>query len=159
MRKRIVPSPTLMERSRDSEQGWLDLQEIATVEVTSEDSGFPIEAAFNFESGPGWRAAEGGEQQVRIIFDHPTPIRRIQLQFVEATVERTQEFTLRWSSVSGGPMKEIVRQQWNFSPTGSTHEVEDYHVALEEVSALELAIKPDLSCEKAAAGLAMWRVA
>jgi hypothetical protein len=159
MQKRIVPSPTLMERSRDSEQGWLDLQEIATVEVTSEDSGFPIEAAFNFESGPSWRAAEAGEQQVRIIFDHPTPIRRIQLHFVEATVERTQEFTLRWSSVSGGPMKEIVRQQWNFSPTGSTHEVEDYHVALEEVSALELTIKPDLSCGKAAAGLAMWRVA
>ena len=100
-----------------------------------------------------------GEQQIRIIFDQPTPIHRIQLHFVETTVERTQEFTLRWSSVSGGPMKEIVRQRWNFSPTGSTHEVEDYHVALEEVSTLELAIKPDLSCEKAAAGLAMWRVA
>jgi predicted DNA-binding protein (UPF0251 family) len=56
-------------------------------------------------------------------------------------------------------MKEIVCQQWNFSPTGSTHEVQDCHVALEEVSALELAIKADLSCEKAAAGLAMWRVA
>jgi hypothetical protein len=109
--------------------------------------------------GLGWRAAELGEQQIRIIFDHPTPIRRIQLHFVETTVERTQEFTLRWSSVRGGPMKEIVRQQWNFSPTGSTHEVEDYHVELKEVSALELAIKPDLTCEKATAGLAMWRVA
>ena len=148
-----------MQTSRDSEQGWLDLQDIATIEVTSEDPSFPIEAAFNFDSGPGWRAAALGEQHVRIIFDHPTPIRRIQLHFVETTVERTQEFTLRWSSASGGPMKEIVRQQWNFSPTGSTHEVEDYHVALEAVSALELAIKPDLSCEKAAAGLAMWCVA
>src|SRR5664279_3337448 len=107
MRKRIVPGPTLMETPRDSEQGWLDLQDIATVEVTSEDPGFPIESAFNFECGLGWRAAEPGEQQVRIIFDHPTPIRRIQLHFVETTVERTQEFTLRWSSVSGGPMKEI----------------------------------------------------
>lgn len=159
MRKRIVRGPTPMETSRDSEQGWLDLQDIATVEVTSEDSGFPIESAFNFERGIGWRAAELGEQQIRIIFDHPTPIRRIQLHFVETTVERTQEFTLRWSSVRGGPMKEIVRQQWNFSPTGSTHEVEDYHVELKEVSALELAIKPDLTCEKATAGLAMWRVA
>jgi hypothetical protein len=119
----------------------------------------PIESAFNFEGGLGWRAAELGEQQIRIIFDHPTPIRRIQLHFVETTVERTQEFTLRWSSVRGGPMKEIVRQQWNFSPTGSTHEVEDYHVELKEVSALELAIKPDLTCEKATAGLPMWRVA
>jgi hypothetical protein len=159
MRKRIVTGPTPPERSLDSEQGWLDLQEIATVEVTSEEPGFPIEAAFNFESGPGWRAAQAGEQHVRIIFDRPTPIRRIQLHFVETTVERTQEFTLRWSSVSGGPMKEIVRQQWNFSPMGSTHEVEDYHVALEEVSALELAVTPDVSRGKAVAGLAMWRVA
>jgi hypothetical protein len=106
-----------MERSRDSEQGWLDLQDIATVEVTSEDSSFPIEAALNFEFGLGWRATEAGEQHIRMIFDHP-PIRRIQLHFVETAVERTQEFTLGWSSASGGPMKEIVRHQWNFNPTG-----------------------------------------
>ena len=56
-----------------------------------------------------------------------------------------------------GAAKEIVRQQWNFSPTGSTREVEDYHVTLEDISALELAIKP--SNEKAPAELALWRVA
>jgi hypothetical protein len=71
MRKRIVPGPTLTERSRDSEQGWLDLQEIATVEVTSEDPSFPIEAAFNSEAGSGWRAAEAGDQQIRIISINP----------------------------------------------------------------------------------------
>jgi hypothetical protein len=83
---------------------------------------------------PGWRASEPGEQRVRIIFDRPTAIRRIQLHFAEAAVEPTQEFTLSWSNVNGAA-KEIVRQQWNFSPTGSTREVEDYHVTLEDVSA------------------------
>ena len=159
MRKRIVSGPIPTETPRDSEQEWLDLQDIATVEVTSEDPAFPIESVFNFECGLGWRAAEPGEQQVRIIFDHPTPIRRIQLHFVETAVERTQEFTLRWSLSNVGSMKDIVRQQWNFSPTGSTREVEDYHVSLKGVSALELVIKPDLSCEKSLAGLTMWRVA
>src|SRR4051794_17178057 len=138
MRKRIVPGPTVMGTSRDSEQGWLDFRDIATVEVTSEEPGFHIESVFKSECGLGWRAAEPGEQQVRIIFDHPTPIRRIQLYFVETAVERSQEFTLRWSSVKGGPIKQILRQQWNFSPADSTREVEDYHVALEEVSMLEL---------------------
>jgi hypothetical protein len=158
MRKRIIPHPALLEKSPTSEQGWLDLQNIVTVEVTSEDPGFPIESAFNFEHGLGWRAAWPGDQQIRIVFDHPTPIRRIQLHFVETEMERTQEFTLRWSSINGGPT-EIVRQQWNFSPTGSTRELEDYQVSLEAVSTLELAIKPDLSGKNAVAALAMWRMA
>jgi len=63
------------------------------------------------------------------------------------------------SSAGGGPAKEIVRQEWNFSPAGSTSEVEDYDVDLDAVSVLELAIKPDLSRGAAPATLATWRVA
>ena len=37
-----------------------------------------------------------------------------------------------------------MRQQWNFSPTGSTTEIEHYVVDLDAVSVLELAIRPDL---------------
>jgi hypothetical protein len=55
--------------------------------------------------------------------------------------------------------REIVRQQWNFSPAGSGSEVEDYEVDLDGVSALELAIKPDLARGEAPATLASWRVA
>ena len=56
-------------------------------------------------------------------------------------------------------MKEIVRQQWNFSPAGSTSEIEEYKVALDGVATLELAIKPDLTRGEAPATLARWRVA
>jgi hypothetical protein len=55
-------------------------------------------------------------------------------------------------------MTEIVRQQWNFSPAGSTTEMEDYVVDLEAVSVLELAIQPDLSRRQAVATLASWRL-
>jgi hypothetical protein len=51
----------------------------------------------------------------------------------------TQEFTLRWSQ-AGGPFREIVRQQWHFSPHGSTIEVEDYQIDLERASVLELTL-------------------
>ena len=41
------------------------------MEVTSEDPSFPIESAFGSNAGPGWRASQGGEQQIRVIFDNP----------------------------------------------------------------------------------------
>src|SRR5205085_1068074 len=80
-----------------------------------------------------------------IIFDEPVPLRRIQLRFHDTDSERTQEFTLRWSPAVGGPATKIVRQRWNFSPAGSTTEIEDYAVDLDAVSVLELSIQPDVT--------------
>jgi uncharacterized protein (DUF736 family) len=154
MRKKLINSDTMRPHSQEE---WLDLEEIARVEVTSEDPNFPIEAALAAGEGSGWRAAKKGKQMIRIVLDNPTTLRRIRLEFSEREIERTQEFTLRWSQ-AGGPFREIVRQQWNFSPQGSTSEIEDYQVQLEEVSALELTLKPDLTPDTAFATLAAWRV-
>ena len=137
----------------------MDLGQIATVEVTSEDPNFPIESVFGATEGAGWRAGQRGEQQIRLIFDQALPVRRIQLHFVERSHTRLQEFTVRWSAADGGQAKEIVRQQWNFSPEGSTSEIEDYQVDLDGVSTLELVIRPDLTHNEAVATLGAWRVA
>ena len=137
----------------------MDLAQIATVEVTSEDPGFPIESVFSSTGGPGWRASQKGEQQIRLIFDQAIAVHRIQLHFLEPTRDRLQEFTVRWSSADGGATKEIVRQQWTFSPAGSTSELEDYEVNLDGVSTIELVIKPDLTHNDAPATLAAWRLA
>ena len=51
---------------------------------------------------------------------------------------------MRWSSDGGSTFKEIVRQQWNFSPPESIREVEEYQVDLYNVNVLELVIKPDI---------------
>jgi hypothetical protein len=157
MRKRIVGPQQALQGSQ-LDKGWLDLEQIATVEVTSEDPSFPIESVFGSVDGRGWRASEGGEQQIRIIFDKPVSIHRIGLRFHEVDCERTQEFILRWSSESGGSSTEIVRQQWNFSPTGSTTEIEQYVVDLDTVSVLELAIRPDLRRPEGVASLASLRL-
>ena len=42
MRKTLITSDTMRPHSQEE---WLDLEEIARVEVTSEDPNFPIEAA------------------------------------------------------------------------------------------------------------------
>ena len=157
MRKRIVGSHHAQPGCQPDD-GWLDLEQIATVEVTSEDPSFPIERAFGSIDGPGWRASEGGEQHIRVIFDEPVSIRRIELGFHEAEHERTHEFVLRWSSESGGSAKEIVRQRWNFSPAGATSEIEHYVVDLDAVSVLELVIRPDLLRPEAVASLAWLRL-
>ena len=77
----------------------------------------------------------------------------------EPEVARTQEFTVRWSGRPDEPLKEVVRQQWNFSPDGSTAESEDYVIDLKRVSILELTIDPDHGAGEALAKLADWRLA
>jgi hypothetical protein len=157
MRKRIVGLQGARQAG-ELEQGWLDLEQIATVEVTSEDPSFPVESAFDSRNGTGWRAAEKGEQQIRIIFDEPVSLRRIHLRFHEAQYERMQEFVIRWLPSTGSQSREIVRQQWNFSPAGSTAEIEDYMVDLAAVSVLELTIQPDVNGHEAVATLAICRL-
>src|SRR5713101_3079145 len=68
MRKKLINSDTIRPRSQEE---WLDLEEIARVEVTSEDPNFPIEAALAAAEGSGWRAAEKGKQIIRIVLDNP----------------------------------------------------------------------------------------
>ena len=156
MRKTIIEPETVNPR-QNAQDEWLDLEKVATAEITSEDPKFPIESALAAREGPGWRAAERGKQMIRLVLDNPRALRRIRLEFSETENSRTQEFTLRWSR-AGGPMTEIVRQQWSFSPQGSTSEVEDYQVDLDSVAVLELALRPDLRLGNSFATLAKWRV-
>ena len=140
-------------------QGWLDLQRLAQVEFTSEDATHPIESALSPEGGQGWRATEGGEQLIRFVFDEIQHIRRIQLLFDERQRARTQEFVLRWLPDREQSYREIVRQQYNFSPPGMVRELEDYSVDLVGVTALELSIVPDISGSDAFASVSRFLVA
>jgi hypothetical protein len=140
-------------------EDWMDLDRLAQVEVTSEDPGHPIESALIPDRGPGWRAAGPGSQIIRLRFDEPQRVHRVWLHFAEPAVARTQEFVLRWGTADGQPTREVVRQQWTFSPGGSTHETEDYRVDLWGVTVLELTISPDISGGDARASLAELRLA
>lgn len=157
MRKRIFgtsPSDT-----HETQPDWLPLDQIASVEVTSEETSHPVEDALLPGAETGWRAALPGEQTLRLIFDSPQQLKRIHLLFIEHKVGRSQEFVLRWSPDDGQTFHEIVRQQWNFNPDGSTQEIEDYSVELGGVTQLELKIVPDRSGSDVRASLAQFRLA
>jgi hypothetical protein len=160
MRKEIVEHKTGAVKSHE-DANWLNLEAIVSVQLTSEDPAFPIENALSANperNEIGWRAATPGPQSITLNFDHPQSIRRIYLFFVEHQLERSQELVLRYSSPPETE-REILRQQWVFSPTGSSQEVEDYTVELESVRKLELVIDPDRGLGKALATLNALRLA
>src|SRR5207249_1568218 len=156
MRKRLItPIP---QDAPPRDEGWLDLDGAAVVEVTSEEKDYPVESALVSGEIRGWRAASPGTQTIRLLFDQPQRLRRISLVFVETETERTQEFVLRWSPDGGRSFREIVRQQWNFSPLNTIREVEEYRVEICDVTVVELIIVPDISRGAARASLKSLRL-
>src|SRR5438132_4937710 len=143
MRKRLIT--TIPQDAPPRDEGWLDLDGAAVVEVTSEEKDYGIDSALVSGETQGWRAASPGTQTIRLLFDQPQRLRRISLVFEETEAERTQEFVLRWSPDGGRSFREIVRQQWNFSPPKTIREVEEYRVEISDVTVLELVIVPDIS--------------
>jgi len=123
----------------------LDLEQAARVEVSSEAEGYPVEGALLKDLQGGWRAGEPGIQTIRLLFDHPQAIQLIRLVFKEKEFARTQEFVLRWLPQGTSAWKDVVRQQWNFSPPTSENECEEYNVDLPSATGLELSIRPNIS--------------
>lgn len=159
MRKRITAVTASPNNSIAGE--WLDLVALAQVELTSEDARFPIENALAAHpagnSNHGWHAAGNGPQTIQVNFDQPQLISRIVLRFVDKEHERTQEFALHVKTYTGA-RQELVRQQWSFSPGGSTEEVEDYTVSQSGVVSIELTIDPDRGRDRYPATLAELKI-
>lgn len=154
MQKQIVGHET---KRATPDAGWLDLEQLVKLQLTSEDSAHPIEAAFRGETERGWIAAEPGPQSIRLSFYSPQVIRRVYL-CIDAPEPRTQEFALRWSNDGGLTYRDLVRQQFNFS-LGAPREEETYHTDLQGVTDLKLEIVPDIAGGPATATLRVFRVA
>jgi len=158
MRKTLINS--VPENSPSSNLDFLDLEQLAQVEISSECPEHPVESALllNEDSGAGWRAANSGEQTIRVVFDQPCAIERIFLEFEERQQARTQEFVLLGLIDNESAYREILRQQYHFSPPNTTQEIEHYEVKLNRLKALELRIIPDISGGDACATLKKLRL-
>jgi hypothetical protein len=143
LRKQIIGVPPAVPSPMP---GRIAVAAVATVFVTSEDADHPVDLAFDDLRGPGatrYVAGETGEQVMILAFDAPHSIRRVVLEVEEREVARTQELQLAVSGDGGLTYKELVRQEYNFSPPGTTFEQEDWAVVAEGVTHLRLIIKPD----------------
>ncbi len=157
MRKQLlIPTPP---PAPEAEDNWLDLERIALAQVSSEVPEHPVEGALLAWRSEGWRAGVPGAQTLRLVFDHPQRLRRILLRFDEAATGRTQEFVLRWLPQGQQSWRDVVRQQFTFSPHGTVLEMEDYRVDLDGVAALELVVVPEIGGGDARAALTRLRLA
>jgi hypothetical protein len=126
--------------------GEKDIAALATVFVTSEDPDHPIEHAFDSRRGPAgscWVAGAPGAQTLLLAFDTPQTLRTIRLEVEERDVARTQELSLAISQDGGHTYQELLRQEYTFSPPGTTFEREEWAVTVESVTHLCLVIRPD----------------
>src|SRR3954468_5150234 len=124
LRKQIIRVPA---SSPAPTPGEIDITAVATVLVTSEAPEHPVDHAFDGSRGRGgtrWIAGEPGDQTLILAFDAPQAIRRVALQVEESGVARTQELQLAFSTDGGRTYREVLRQEYNFSPQGSTFERE-----------------------------------
>jgi hypothetical protein len=134
-----------------SKPDGLNVGELATVWITSEASDYPIDNVFDGTRGPGatrWLAAEPGLQTLILEFDEPQIVREIELESEEREAPRTQELSLSVSSGRGTGYRELLRQEFNFSPSGATFEKEAWTVEAKGVTHLRLSIAPDKDHEK-----------
>ncbi|AEG02892.1 hypothetical protein [Methylomonas methanica] len=156
MKKRVIGDIETLIPGK--EETWLDLDALASVEISSENPDRPIEAALMPGFNQGWQAGGPGEQIIRLLFAQAQNIRCVQLEFSESALARTQEYVLRMSQDNGASFRDMVRQQWNFSPTGATMESEMHVVDMPGVTTIELTITPDIGNPQAVATLDKMRV-
>jgi len=73
---------------------WIDIESLATAELSSEDPAFRFENALSSSGGGGWPALEPGPQTIRLHFQIPIRVGQRRVEFQEFEIERPQEFAI-----------------------------------------------------------------
>jgi hypothetical protein len=132
-----------------SAEGELDIASCATIAFTSEDPLHPVEHMLDGSLGPGatrWTGARADAiEQILMEFDKPQILSQLVYEVEEATRERTQEVRVEVSEDGGRTYRQIIVQEYNFSPAGATFQRELQRLNLRQVSHLRLTIVPNKS--------------
>jgi F5/8 type C domain len=127
----------------------IDIVGCATVSYSSEDPAHPVEHMLDGQSGPGatrWTSARPDTiEHIVLEFDQPQRISRLVYEVEEATQERTQEIRVEVSQDGARTYRQILVQEYNFSPRGATYQREELRSNLQGVTHLRLTIVPNKS--------------
>ena len=125
----------------------IDTVGCATVSYSSEDPAHPVEHMLGGQSGPGathWMSARPDTiEHIVLEFDRPQTISRLVYEVEEARRERTQEVRVEVSEDGARTYRQILVQEYNFSPRGATYQREEQRLDLDRVTHLRLAIVPN----------------
>src|SRR5271169_4301521 len=143
-------------RKRPPEDDWatsaraadeIDIAGGATIAYSSEHPAHPVEHMLDGRSGPGatrWISARPDAiEHIVVEFDQPQAISRLVYEVEEAIRERTQEVRVEVSEDGGRTYRQILVQEYTFSPGGATYQREDQRFNLLQASRLRLTIVPN----------------
>jgi F5/8 type C domain len=100
--------------------GEIDIAGCATIAYSSEDPAHPVEHMLDGRNGPGatrWVSARPDTvEHIVVEFDRPQAISRLLYEVEETLRERTQEVRLDVLEDGGQSYRQILVQEYNFSP-------------------------------------------
>src|SRR4030095_13529295 len=125
----------------------IDIASCATIAYSSEEPAHPVEHLLDGRSGPGatrWTSARSDvSEQIVVEFDQPQTISRLLDAVEEGVRERIQEVRVEVSEDGGQTYRQILVQEYTFSPRGATYQCEEHRLNLKPVSHLRLTIVPN----------------
>ena len=144
IRKRLISAQTPMSAEGEDE---IDIARLALLAYSSEDPDHPLEHLLDGRSGRGgtrWASARANAtERIVLEFDHSQRISRLVYEVEECSQERTQEVRIEVSTDGGRTYRQVLAQDYTFSPRGATFQHEDLRLDLVGVSHLRLTITPN----------------
>jgi hypothetical protein len=96
--------------------------------------------------GTRWASARpNATERIVLEFDRPQGISRLVYEVEECGRERTQEVRVEVSTDRGGTYRQVLAQDYTFSPEGATFQHEDLRLDIPAITHLRLTIVPNKS--------------
>ena len=144
VRKRLLPKEAA---NRAALTGEIDIASHAVLAYTSADPDHPIENLIDEHHGrcgTFWAGAEPNTTELIVLeFDQPQSISCMTYEVEECSCERTQEVRVEVSSDGARTYRQVLVQEYTFSPAGATFQREEQHLNLPPITHLRLTIVPD----------------
>lgn len=144
MRKRLL---TKEGASPGAVPGEIDIASHAVLAYTSDDPDHPIENLIDGHYGRRstfWAGARPNTTECIVVeFDQPQSVSCLIYEVEECSCERTQEVRVEVSSDGARTYRQVLVQEYTFSPAGATFQREEQRFNLPPVTHLRLTIVPD----------------
>jgi F5/8 type C domain-containing protein len=144
MRKRLMSEQV---SSCAGRPGEIDVASLATFRYSSEDPVHPLDHLIDGCCGRGgtrWASARANTTEcIELEFEPAQEISRLIYEVEECRLERTQQVRVEVSADRGRIYRQILAQDYNFSPEGATFQHEEVHLEVRPVTHLRLTIVPN----------------
>ena len=144
VRKRLLPKEG--EKSAGF-AGEIDIASHAVLAYTSDDPNHPIDNLIDGHYGRQstfWAAAKPDTmERIVVEFDRPQSVSWMVYEVEDCACARTQQVSVDVSSDGGRTYRQMLVQEYTFSPAGATFQREVQRLNLPPISHLRLTIVPD----------------